>query len=150
MSKELNPEIEFCAFNLAVFLFCFTEVIDNYTSIFQLNNEYSYENFYDLILINDESIPSINNIIYTSISFIQYDQSSIEQNSKLNIIPSNAQTASSNLLSNPNNDENDNITSISTEEFIDSFEPSSDIDEEYDDDELAEQFDLGLDVLLDL
>jgi hypothetical protein len=54
------------------------------------------------------------------------------------------------LLSNPNNDENDNITSISTEEFIDSFEPSSDIDEEYDDDELAEQFDLGLDVLLDL
>jgi hypothetical protein len=85
-----------------------------------------------------------------SISFIQYDQSSIEQNSKLNIIPSNAQTASSNLLSNPNNDENDNITSISTEEFIDSFEPSSDIDEEYDDDELAEQFDLGLDVLLDL
>ena len=62
MNKELNPEIEFCAFNLAivVFLFCFTEVIDEYTSIFELNHEYSFEDFYDLILINDESIPSIN------------------------------------------------------------------------------------------
>ena len=45
---------------MAIFLFCFTEVIDDYTSIFQLNNEYSFEDFYDLILINDESIPSIN------------------------------------------------------------------------------------------
>ena len=60
MNKELNPEIEFCAFNLAIFLFCFTEVIDEYTSIFELNHEYSFEDFYDLILINDESIPSIN------------------------------------------------------------------------------------------
>ena len=63
MNKELNPEIEFCAFNLAIwflFLCCFTEVIDEYTSIFELNHEYSFEDFYDLILINDESIPSIN------------------------------------------------------------------------------------------
>ena len=88
MYKELKPEIEFCAFNLAststststsssssvqctststssttaststssIFLFCFTEVIDEYTSIFELNHEYSFEDFYDLILINDESI----------------------------------------------------------------------------------------------
>jgi len=61
MNKELKPEIEFCAFNLAsIFLFCFTEVIDEYTSIFELNHEYSFEDFHDLILINDESIPSIN------------------------------------------------------------------------------------------
>ena len=63
INKELNPEIEFYAFNLMasiVVLFCFTEVIDEYTSIFELNHEYSFEDFYDLILINDESIPSIN------------------------------------------------------------------------------------------
>ena len=63
-------------------------------------------------------------------------------------MPSNAQPASSSSISNSNNDDNDYITSISTEEYIDSFEPSSDIEEEYDDNELAEQFDLGPDVLL--
>ena len=46
MSKDLIPEIEYCAFNLAIFLFCFTEVTDEYsTSIFKLNREYSFHDF---------------------------------------------------------------------------------------------------------
>ena len=62
MSKELIPEIEYCAFNLAIFLFCFvTEVIDDYTaSIFKINLEFSFQDFIELISINDKSIPSIN------------------------------------------------------------------------------------------
>ena len=31
MSKKLIPEIEHCAFNLAIFIFCFTEaILDDY------------------------------------------------------------------------------------------------------------------------
>ena len=62
MPKELIPEIEYCAFNLAIFLFCFvTEVIDDYTaSIFKINLEFSFQDFIELISINVKSIPSIN------------------------------------------------------------------------------------------
>ena len=70
MSKDLIPEIEYCAFNLAIFLFCFTEVIDDYTSIFKLNHEFSFQDFIGLILINDDSIPSINKLALLHALFI--------------------------------------------------------------------------------
>ena len=57
MSKDFIPEIEYCSFNLAIFLFCF----DDYTaSIFKINLEFSFQDFIELISINDKSIPSIN------------------------------------------------------------------------------------------
>ena len=82
-------------------------------------NEYDYS-------ISISFTQCVYRIPYTNQESTSY---SIEQTKKLNIMPSNAQPASSSSISNPNNDDNDYITSISREEYIDSFEPSSDIEE---------------------